>query len=131
MTPEAINVALAEWMGWKFVKGDKSDPWVMKHDDHWKSPVSLIRNGRPPADMWFGGVSDLPNYYGSLDAVAEAEGALGPDRDYDEYRRLLSWVCERDYRKGNAPHPHSEFATAPQRCEALCRTLRLGDYRNK
>jgi hypothetical protein len=105
MTPNEINIAIAEWCGWKYERLPKACVWISPADDGWhESP---------------------PNYHADLNAIAEAEKKL----DYmtgqlGDYHAALGQIC----RKLNEGKPMSQWqheyrATAPQRCEALLKTI--------
>lgn len=97
MTPEKINAALAESCGWRKNPDRRFvlNEWL--HDE---------RSGEPP------------NYFGDLNALHEAEKKLTPGE---------SSYYAGELRKALGFHQHTYFdllhATAPQRCEAVLKTL--------
>jgi hypothetical protein len=105
MTPDEINIAIAEFCGFKDVHFSPS----------WNKVIGTKHE--PEGNEY----EVIPNYYGSLDAVHEAEIAKiyaeGHDSDLaNDYRTNLI-IC--------ADAGMSSSATAPQRCEALLKTLGL------
>lgn len=117
MTLGAINRALAEWMG------------ILVPEVQW--PYSLW----PDAEIAkISNKYGIPNFYGSLDAVAEVEARLTPEQ-WSRYCRELESVVrievESTFPQWRELSPSQLIdvllirATAPQRCEALLNTLGL------
>lgn len=98
MTTEQQRIALAEWMGWEVLM-DTAARFKMGR-------IKGINDGD-----W----SQLPNYPSDLNAVNEVEKKLTPEQS-EVYLELLGKLF------GNHIW-HIAYATAPQRSEALCRTL--------
>lgn len=113
MTPEEINQAIAEWMGYQEVTQVSSldNKLTLKF---WKRTDDVRA------------YLEIPNYYGDLNAVHEAEMKLrGTDWEqcnsvehHSRFNRYLSGLSAM-FGKG------AFCATAPQRAEALLRTLNL------
>jgi len=112
MTPEQKRIALARKAGWK-----PCQPCLENgYKDQW----------RLPSDDGCAHVSELPNFTGSLDAVAALEGML---TNRDLYLFCLAEVCGIDVQH-NGRSSCTVFtiaqtlliatATALQRCDALC-----------
>lgn len=104
MTKDAINRAIAEWRGWKC----EGHPVLEEYCAKWvcgSRPWAINPEGK------LVGSTAIPNYYGDLNAIAEAEGALLGQVGWVHYSHVLL--------KDNI------HAKAPQRCEALLRTLNL------
>jgi len=100
MTTEAMNRKLAEWMGWTEV-----------YENGLYDQLEGLRPGgdkRNKSD-W----QPIPDYSGSLDAVAEVEAKLKKL----EREVYLGRLARLDH--------GGKCATALQRSEALCRTLGL------
>jgi hypothetical protein len=113
MTPEQQNIAIAEWCGWKQIPdSDYPDEFV------W---------------VWEGQATESecehPNYHADLNAVHEAEKKLTQDvfeRYVDELISLIHEVEPGYFNKMTWPMAGELLtATAPQRCEALLKTLNL------
>lgn len=105
MTPEAYNVAIAEWRGWTNI------------DFHFGLKGLRGQNpGRP-----YGCLSKIPNYFGSLDAVAEPEGALTLQQKF-EYTTHLGEILGLPESLLTVKFDYVH-ASAPQRCEAILRTI--------
>lgn len=98
MKDEQINIAIAEACGWTDVKGRNLNGW-------WKEVSGTNPEGR---------IMATPNYCNDLNAMHEAEVALG--LAYDRFQRELKGVCERD-------RWCIESAPARQRAEAFLRTI--------
>lgn len=123
MTPEEQNIEIAKVVGWK----DISKEWA-GHD----MATMGIRPNYPkyPNPAHF----KIPNFHGSLDAMAEAEKVFNPMRVptggrypkeselYGKYIDHLLRTCEQQ----NSSPCH---ATAPQRAEAFLRTV--GKWKDK
>jgi hypothetical protein len=113
MTPDQINIAIAELCGWK--RGTKkeasfSNPAITIENECWYQPPNTFPFRR------------VPDYHSDLNAVHEAETQHGFHNL--EYKRLLTWVCDHDWQHATVKtHRNPIFATAPQRCEALLKTV--------
>jgi hypothetical protein len=112
MTPNEINRAIAESMGW--VRRPENPPhWGFK----WKDP---------DGEVW----CFLPNYHNDLNAIHEAVKTL---QDQDAFLRELQFVTE-EFTSVDADGDdewlwYSVTATAPQRCEAYLKTI--GKWRSE
>ncbi len=115
MTPSAINIAIAEWRGFKCFKHSVYGFNVWHHTKFC-----------PPTNPDLGLTDEnLPNYYGSLDAIHEAVNALLFSQRQSYYRHLQV-VCSITMPGPMLVAMHECIeASAPQRCEALLRTLNL------
>lgn len=107
MKEETINRAIMEVCG--VVECDNWHPFIagasmMKNDD------SCGHNNCVPRGM-------ITNYYGSLDAMHEAEKVLNLEQQQEYWLRLCRDIVPLSF---NAWH-----ATAAQRSEAFLRTLNL------
>jgi len=103
MTPEQINVAVAEALGWKKI--------TCGGIICWETP-----SGNPR----------IPNFYSSLDACAEMERTLNGSSDDEESERtkygdILTWVVYETDSPNAVYTVDLATATAPQRCEAFLR----------
>ena len=108
MTPDEINLAIAEWRGWKLcsapVKGGGLHSW-------WEHPdVQYCRR--------------RPDYYHDLNAITEAVESLGIDAEEWAHRLWMINCWNRPISDRKAMLLLTN-ATAPQRCEALLRTINL------
>lgn len=122
MTPQQINQAIAEHLGWTdFYTANKAGK---------RNPHGQHLFGHNPAtceDSTFGGKEfrEVPNFYGDLNACHEMEKSLKDTPVYNfwyGYFQHLSCVC------GNSSNNNIRLyrcitATAPQRCEAFLRTV--------
>lgn len=114
MTPEQINIAIAEFCGWEMELCvsplDKTTSLRL-----WKSPSHLRLQ------------ASIPNYYGDLNAIHEAEIHIIKTGQWENYKTWL-WMVHtkstslveavtKEIRGDDVIH-----ADAPQRCEALLRT---------
>lgn len=117
MKPEEGNKALAEWAGWTHIE-----------------PVSSIQiygnlKGYP-AKFILGKKEIVPNYHSDLNAIHELELKLGSDLQPDvrwNYMEILAEVVmnAKDFPIDAGHAWRVSTATAPQRWEALLRTLNL------
>jgi hypothetical protein len=110
MTPEQINIAIAEFHFGSWDRMQKlTDGLYILLNSGWKV---------------------LPDYYHDLNACHEAEKKLTPDQEEQYVERLGSMLMEGAY-EGDLRWVNSHLssgdstyrATAPQRCEALLRTI--------
>lgn len=105
MDSSEINILIAKWCGWKAVSVYE-----------WKDGVRL-----PMQYHWDGfKATGLPNYFGDLNAIHEALKSL----PYQEQPRYLQ-VLTRDVlmKDEGVSDWDKHMAEAPQRCEALLRTI--------
>ena len=104
MSPEAQRIAIAEACGNK------------PHTPGAHGVLRWIMEDHEPTDIGDGVLylDDLPDYLNDLNAMHEAEKALG--LAYDRWTRELRAICERDRRC-------IESAKASQRAEAFLRTI--------
>jgi len=128
MTPGGMRVALAGWAGAKIISkkfdrmGGKQTgyKWAWNGDE--QTPCAPAGGG-----LYGWGwnseasIEELPNYPGDLNAVAQLEARL-TDVERTVY---LSFLTKKDQRSLTETWFPAVTATAPQRCEALCRTLGL------
>jgi len=115
MTPEQMQIAIAEACGWK-----------------WYGSINGTLLMWPPVH---GDCCEPLNYPGDLNACAEMEATLEP-RLWSDYAMALRRVVQRDCDKPECYVPGADrfqliadywfyHATALQRCEAFLRTLNL------
>lgn len=109
MSPDQINRAIHEHLGWKLIPAGQlyPDRWI--HDD------------RP--GVWLG-AEHFPNYHGDLNAMHEAEKTLG--LKWMPYVPMLARViaeCHDKHTKVSVPSNVLIAATAAQRSEAFLRTV--------
>jgi hypothetical protein len=131
MTPEAMNIAVAKWMFEIYKKEEGLTP-------HQRTDSSVLYGGHDSKGLWIyirkdgsfygmnydsremleaGELKEFGKYYkfpGDLNAIHSAEAKLPTDPDYRYERELHRLTNGR-----------GERATAPQRCEALLRTVGL------
>lgn len=117
MTPEEINVAMAELCGWEYNDGSEVNPEM---PEFWIDPSGRHRYrklcGSPPT----------PDYYHDLNAMNEAEKTLKGPQECDSYIRYLCVITDMC-----APFESGPLyswgpvvcATATQRAEAFLRTI--------
>jgi hypothetical protein len=121
MTNEAMNMAVAKWMGLCTEK-------AYNQTGDWETAV-CHSCGKNPYDA----AHNLPNFPGDLNAVREAEAKLHSLKMWSSYGRYLYRAVHGQYPNSDQMVGHSEnsiafgliSATAPQRCEALLRTVGL------
>lgn len=116
MTPENINAAMAELDGWK----DQHPLGEHRVEYRWLNP-----NG-------FAYSEHIPDYYSDLNAVARMEKLLdnetniipseGFDTQFGMYIGMLEEVVGPTVAEDDI-YAAVIIATAPQRCEAILRTL--------
>lgn len=114
MTPEQINMAIAEECGYKNVRTKK----VLEYCDDPMEPSTI-----EVTKIVYDGGTGIPNYYGSLDAMHEAEKLFKRSaRERDTYGTELTQICAND--QSESRYGRSTWnATAPQRAEAFLRTV--------
>jgi hypothetical protein len=113
MTPTKTNQTIAEACGWK--------PYLLPEDKFgWKDGQTY---GKPPSPS-MGDWMRLPNYHGDLNAMHEAEKALGEKR-IRSYAFILAQVLDTSPTVDLDDQFLNIHATAPQRAEAFCKTLGL------
>lgn len=117
MTKEAINRALAEWMGWTDLT-----PGIHYEAQLW---------GLPPGEKSRTHVTD---YFASLDMVHEVALKLSDvpyvEKDGQQWTERCDFMAHLErivIRDTKVDQCNFEFynATVPQRCEAILRTLGL------
>jgi hypothetical protein len=115
MKAEEMRVKIAEAVGYRLTKVWRYGP-DGKRQDYWEHPSGLIHR----RTTW------LPCYHNCLNALHSAEFALlKSGSDWSRYYAELSRECA-DEKYGSDEERNSPFsATAPQRCEALIRALKL------
>lgn len=100
MNNQEINIAIAEWRGWKPCP-------KIGCNEHWTSPTGVTMK--------------QPNFCEDLNAMHEAEGKLNETQVQAYLNRLADCTpVKSQNRYGYWPMVH---ATAPQRAEALMRTI--------
>jgi len=104
MTPQEINLTIAELCGWTW---NHADEWCWEHVDGSTSSSVPVR------------AKSLPNYHASLDACATFEATL-TDVEHSAYRGELWNTAMAE--TGDLHSRAFVSATAPQRCEAFLRT---------
>ena len=118
MTPEQINIAIAEICGWQ------SGTWFSDcYSGHgWLSPGKTQADASASVGLIAWWPKELPNYSGSLDAMATAEATL-TERHRELFPTFLDIVVvgsdnlDSDF----AIAAETVFATAMQRAEAFLR----------
>lgn len=101
MTKEQINIAIAEWCGWRRLSGDFRKPWMPP------GKTNCIYSKNTP-----------PDYFNDLNAIHIAESTLSPNNFM--HGRV---VFDNNLMRICGSHQACVSATAPQRCEAILRTL--------
>jgi hypothetical protein len=111
--PEAQNIALAEWYGWKLAdEVDRHGNRFYQLGDQWRRAIE-VPTTYPP----------LPDYVNDLNAISEAESKLVFSKR-QRYFRELQHVMSKPLLYGTHAHiSECILATAAQRAEALLRTL--------
>ena len=132
MTPEQINVAVAEFCGWVNTIQPSQDEY------HFLTTKELEEAGGNPVGRNFAMFPDglhhrLPNYTGSLDACVEFEWGLSDtlntipdDQGWQSQRDLYRYHLENIVEPTCAEDDIIWFtitATPLQRCTALLRTI--------
>lgn len=132
---EEMRLAIEEYLGWK--RG---------HWQEWASTGSItVRNGRiwsqSKATSPDGKICDrTPDFCGSLDAIHEAEELLTNQHREDYYSELFCLLPGDEnfgpnFEGGEDVIIPSSFATihatATQRAEAFCRTLKIGPFKEQ
>jgi hypothetical protein len=108
MTPDEINIAIAEFCGFKDVHFSPS----------WNKVIGTKHE--PEGNEY----EVIPNYYGSLDAVHEAEKHAPKRKEYAYMLyRVVSGLASDIYVHWSDIGEDIFDATAPQRCEALLKTI--------
>ena len=109
LTPEQINIAIAEFCGWRR-DPNATEPWVwiMPNGKAWETSAAI------------------PNYHGDLNACREAEEMLD-EKQRGQFASYL-WDLMLKTTKRNpwwlGPYKFELIhASAPQRCEALLKTI--------
>lgn len=113
MTPEAINLAIAESVGWMF-HPSVANTW--RTPEQVQTNIRLLRTADGP---WSHPTEGRPpNYHGSLDACAEFEATLSDKRPYIAY--LVETL---------KPGEYAVSATASQRSTAYVKLI--GKWRDE
>lgn len=109
MTPQAINIAIAEELGWQDVIAAEDGTVI-------GLPPGFTENQCPE-----GADQCVPNFAGSLDACALFETTLPPHHEQyaQELARILALNEEGELNDWDLWKV--AIATAPQRCEAFLR----------
>lgn len=127
MTPEQINIKIAEACGWTHLKdfiGPNESGIGTSRGTAWLPPGAVMEEME-----WFE-VADLfktkpPDYCADLNAMHEAEKVLA-DPQEGTYLDLLAQVCGHQYKSGSERNEHLFWcwnSTAMQRAEAFLRAL--------
>jgi hypothetical protein len=119
MTPDEINRAIAESVGWKFIPC---------HDDEL---------GRATGESWLdpdGDTAfDCPNYHGDLNAIQGVVAeSFTSNESLDAFAENLAVVIFGSYPDALLRYSDAAMmvnATAPQRCEAYLKTI--GKWRDQ
>jgi hypothetical protein len=106
MTPEQINIAIAEACGWQINKVAQVA---------WKDGT--------PYGMVDGCSCMIPDYYHDLNAMHEAENALTRAQQINYHSMLERVVIKNGYSPSMATGMHTIHATATQRAEAFLRCI--------
>ena len=120
MKPERMREKLAEWVGWRRCVEYDFDVYCSLHDQ----PV--YRTTMFELDGDIRDVSELPNYTSELNAMRTLERRLDGDQMFKYYQEIY-WLVE-GLRSAGPEYPAQHYllhASAPQRCEALLKTLGL------
>lgn len=114
MTTEEQKLALLEWAGWTYIKG-------VSEYDGMEMPYTIWKHGGKKYNS-----KDIPNL-SSLDVIAEFEGGLrdNPFHYANYFGNLFKVVAGRNGEFLGYFNFNMITATAPQRLEALVRTLGL------
>ena len=97
MTPEQINAAIAETLGWVDIEPIAKDAANWGREGGWDGPLRRI-----------------PNYHGSLDAIVPVIREMHANQRYDFYTHLIR-ICKYE----------TFLATPAQWCEAYLRAKSL------
>ena len=125
MTPAAQRIALSKVHGWKIVPSGAENEW------HLLRPSGSIRTafrtqGRTPTFEDF--ILDLPDFLNDLNEVREVEGVLMTEQTICY---VLTLCDQLELPHAFRHHARSYWilihASAPQRSEAILRTLGLWD----
>lgn len=122
MTPQEINVAIAECCGWKKCERPGYDGfWMPEGYIYDKSAYSLLKRDY-----------DLPNYAGDLNAMHKAEKTLTQkeqERYWDELKDVIWLPVLAEYPDANRTSMNEKltllFSTALQRAEAFLKVKGL------
>lgn len=127
MTTIEQRIAIAEWMGWKFVK--------MPHGEHgyyYFKPnaerIEMAKIGNCPGAT---PLYEIPEFCEDLNAMHEAENKLTTSQCRDYFRALKSIIVGDKNVEPNKSYLESMLTSSElsiicpsqQRSEALCRTL--------
>lgn len=129
MTPEQVNVAIAEACEIKFKRfrfwyrgHDNQKPYRSNFDTREEAiaeRAEYVRWGCGKVEEYFD-PNYLPNYFHSLDAMAQAEATLGEDWLF--YEGHLQKIVNDDFRADKHPNSFAISATAAQRARAFLKT---------
>lgn len=114
MKPEQINIKIAEVCGWKKCRYIPAEQLTTKPFNTWRVSATV---GISPLDDEGDGERGIPDYVNSLDAIHEAEKVLTGDQRFNFRAKLALMFPKNGW--------ESVHASAPQRAEALLRTLSL------
>jgi len=115
MTKERQNIVIAEFCGWRITDETVINPVGESRYARFKNGVDQIAN-------------IIPDYTGSLDAMAGAESNLKGSRD-DEHSQLSGFIEQLSLVCGDGMEPLNVYdwdlihSTAEQRAEALIKTI--------
>ena len=113
MTPNEINLRIAEAVGWTNIVHEFPENTPYGH------PPGMVA---PGGDLRWVERSRVPNFYHDLNACHEAEQKLTDD-DFRNYELWLYHTTTTNPNPNYGMHRAMICATAPQRCEAFLRTL--------
>jgi hypothetical protein len=126
MTPDEINIAIAEWRGvWVYQEPIRDVRVVILGDPRnpGDSPPAYT-SGQPILSLELKDASEVPNYYGSLDAIHEAAKRVPKRKEYAHMLyRVVNSLATDAYVHWSDIGEDIFDATAPQRCEALLKTI--------
>jgi hypothetical protein len=112
MTPEKINQAIAELVGWTMIEPCKTAPGLLQG---WINPK--------PAECWYrkedgSGLGPIPNYFADLNACREMRQSVSED-ERGHYCSLLDATIRQ--RQTGAGEWDLLDATAPDHCRTFLR----------
>lgn len=110
MHKDIINQIIAEACGWIPKKSWKLEGRIKK-DFHWEHSVTKER------------IFNIPNYYEDLNAIHEAEKILTTEQRDEFVDELVQIIAELKPTLPIDGYYEAVFIDAPQRCEALLRTI--------
>lgn len=127
MSPEKINIAIAQWCGWCHRLATQDNP-AYRHG------IRLPNTFGPDVEaFWKEGVDGVyaspPDFYHDLNAINEAVSHLSFGQRGYYNAELFKAACNGRSLSSAIKEPDFIFKTvnaiSPQRCEALLRTVEL------